>query len=598
MKRSCGFVILLFFITGTLASELDPEKRYTIIGNYVPIHEDSRDDTNDQNIEGDLSSTTIVVSQGFVDDGDTIFFEIGRGVISNERLVLEGEIDEPILARISVEGGLSPTLSAVTMLAPKQVVSFTLLDHHDPHTMDWLVLAGTLKLAQNPNKRFTIVGDLTGVDDPMPIVMIEGTKFDTAGNKIPSFFGTVLAEDKSFFIEGEIDEPRTVDISVLTHEGIFWGGTQAIVEPNAVISVVVSAPWAHELAATAGYGKHANVIGTWRLSKEYLATEALLNETMERVKTGRAIGEMEVSEAEYARSGKDITNETQTSEGEHGEARADSSVSSRPASALGCEHVVSLRDPISTEERHEIGPSRKKPIWVLLNEKLNEIRNVALQDIALNYEDPFNALLALELDPFVVLGDHTASDAALPIYDKLTTLLDEDIVANRVKPAREALALRLARETNHRTIVAGQKAPRFELPTLTGTQVSLSDTLNEAEYLYIDFWASWCGPCIDNFPVLKEVYSTYNKEGFELLTISVDATFEDWEVAANRLELPWLDLGSIGGMTTDVPVSYGIQHLPAGFLVDAKGCIVEKDMRPEQLKQLLEASYGERTTED
>lgn len=579
-------MLLLCLAIGTLASELDPQKRYTIIGNYIPIQEDSRVASSDQQFEGDLSSATIVVSREFIDDdGESVFVEFSRGTISNGRVILEGEIGEPMLAKISVEGVFSRTLSALTMLAPQQVVSFTLLDHQAPHAEDWLLLAGTLKLAKNPAKRFTIVGNLAGVDEarnPMPMVTVYGKKFDAEGKRRTSFYGAVLAENNNFLIEGEIDEPRVVQISVSSNEGIVWADTKAIIEPNAVISVVVSSPWAQKLAVTAGSGKHAEIVGTWRMSEEYLATEKALDERFKKVRTRSAIQHREDLNGQASGLEEEV---------EAAAAKPAFASASQIAPALDCEHILPSEDSISKDK--EIAPTKKKSTATLLNEKLFQIRNTKLQEIAMNAKDPFNSLLALELDPFIVLGDHSPSSAALPIYDNLTMLLDEEFVARRVKPARDALAQSVARDANNRKLVAGQKAPSFELPTLSGNEIELSKVLAQAEYVYIDFWASWCGPCIEDFPALKDLYGVYGGDELEILTISVDDTYDAWRDAAETIEFPWIDLGSLGGILTPTPVSYGILHLPAGMLVDTKGCIVQTDIRPAELKKLLAANYGE-----
>ena len=259
--------------------------------------------------------------------------------------------------------------------------------------------------------------------------------------------------------------------------------------------------------------------------------------------------------------------------------------------ATGCEHATGQEGSASQEERQELAKSRSHSVGDVFYQKMYDIRNAALQDIAKNVERPFNALLALELDPFVVLGAHSPSPAALPLYDKLTTLLNDDIVTRRVKPARDRLAKTLAGVMNNSTLIAGQKAPNFELPTLTGKEVSLSNVLIDTEYLYIDFWASWCAPCIGDFPALKDLHATYTDGGFKILTISIDSSFDNWKEAAESIEFPWIDLGSIGGITTETPVSYGILAIPAGFLVDKNGCILQKHVRPEKLKEFLATKF-------
>ena len=90
---------------------------------------------------------------------------------------------------------------------------------------------------------------------------------------------------------------------------------------------------------------------------------------------------------------------------------------------------------------------------------------------------------------------------------------------------------------------------------------------------------------------MKNLHHTYAEKGFEILTVSVDDTFEDWKEAAETLDFPWIDVGSIGGLKTETPVSYGVQGVPKSYLIDTNGCIVKKEIRPEQLNAFLSARY-------
>lgn len=200
MKRETWLIPLLCIAVWSGASEFDPEKRYTIVGKHVPIEEDPRyaalaNPLSEGKQEEDLSTATVVVFEETTqDDGETVLVEISRGVVSNGRVILEGEIDEPIFAKITVQTGESKTLSVRTVLAPQQVVSFSLLDHQGRFPPDQMVLVGASRRSKNPSNRFTIVGDLTGVDEehyPMPTVSVRSLEFDEDGNGFYRNFGTV-----------------------------------------------------------------------------------------------------------------------------------------------------------------------------------------------------------------------------------------------------------------------------------------------------------------------------------------------------------------------------------------------------------------------
>jgi len=167
------------------------------------------------------------------------------------------------------------------------------------------------------------------------------------------------------------------------------------------------------------------------------------------------------------------------------------------------------------------------------------------------------------------------------------------LVERRVIRPRNALAQRLAVERNHELVKPGQIAPKFTLPDLTGNEFALDDVLKRNELVYIDFWASWCAPCIATFPDLRKIYSAYNDNGFEILMISVDKTFEEWEEASDEHELAWINVADIGGFKQAVPLAYGVQAIPKAFLVDTKGCILQRELSTDNLKEVLVSRFGD-----
>ena len=225
-------------------------------------------------------------------------------------------------------------------------------------------------------------------------------------------------------------------------------------------------------------------------------------------------------------------------------------------------------------------------------DKLDSIRTEALQDIATNSVIPLESLLALEIGAFSALGVENRSDA-LPVYDRIASELDAETVASRVTPARDRLVRYIELEYNDSSLQPGQKAPEFTLANLEGTESTLYDILAEREVVLIDFWASWCGPCIADFPELKKLYGAYKEHGFEIVGVSIDSAFQDWEEGSTEHKLPWIDLGEMDGWDGATAVSYGVSAIPKGYLLDSQGCILKKNLRPAALKEALIARFGE-----
>ncbi len=91
-------------------------------------------------------------------------------------------------------------------------------------------------------------------------------------------------------------------------------------------------------------------------------------------------------------------------------------------------------------------------------------------------------------------------------------------------------------EANSRTEVGGN-APQVQMETNSGSLISLNDL--KGKVVLLDFWASWCTPCIKSFPELKELYQKFPNTSFEILSISIDKDKSQWEKAVERNGLSW-----------------------------------------------------------
>lgn len=135
----------------------------------------------------------------------------------------------------------------------------------------------------------------------------------------------------------------------------------------------------------------------------------------------------------------------------------------------------------------------------------------------------------------------------------------------------------------------GMSAPAFSFATLSG-DVNLGTEDFKGKYLLIDFWASWCGPCIKAIPHLKEVYSKYNSQGLEILSVSIDGKKEDWEKALDTHKMPWKHvLAPNSGK--DIMTEYQFNGIPHLVLVDKEGKIIQRNVSTQNLDALLEKVF-------
>jgi peroxiredoxin len=134
----------------------------------------------------------------------------------------------------------------------------------------------------------------------------------------------------------------------------------------------------------------------------------------------------------------------------------------------------------------------------------------------------------------------------------------------------------------------GQPAPALDARDLDGKPVRLADL--KGKVVLLDFWATWCAPCLEELPRLRALYDAYHAKGFEIVGVSLDETAPPVAEFARDRKLPWPQLHNATS-GADLVGAYGVSSIPATVLVGPDGRILRLDARGPALEAALKAAF-------
>jgi len=554
----------------------------------------------------DLSNAVLTISYETTNaDGEAITETLFEGPYEGDFMhVLQIdaqpiEFPDPTEIEISLQvTEESDPMTINTVIETGMDVHFAYIDHIGPG--DEFLLVGSSNQVLNPKNKFSITGDLTFLEldsSHTTSAMARASFVNSEGKRMSKQWGPVLVKGSTFVIEGDIERPVTAQLYIRNRSSFYAGSAQIILEPEGELVVKKLGNQTHELAAISSNRYHEELIESWQQSTEYIAlvdawtseyeraqSEASSNETANETE-----GETDVTSSEEVADAEEET-DSEEDEKDTAENQEDIEVVETMAPAEGCEDAVAENIEPAVVPGDE-ATLHNLPLSYTLRMEASSFRTNKLQDIAKNHEDPVAQLLAMQMG---VISPYEHPDEALAVWQALARKFEPDFVKTVIQPDLDRVETLKTKLENDAILVPGQKVPAFTLADVEGEDVSIYDLMSEKDLVLIDFWASWCGPCIADFPELKKLHAAYSDENFEIVGISIDDNFADWSSGVEDHELPWVQLGELKDTDNGSPVSksYGVNYIPKTFLVDSQGCIYRKNIHPDELKTFLVDRYG------
>lgn len=136
-------------------------------------------------------------------------------------------------------------------------------------------------------------------------------------------------------------------------------------------------------------------------------------------------------------------------------------------------------------------------------------------------------------------------------------------------------------------VKVGDMAPSFAAKNPEGKEISLKESLG-AKATIIDFWASWCPPCRKENPNMVALYKKYHDKGLNIIGVSLDKTADKWKEAIQKDGLPWAQVSNLMFWDEPIAKTYGVEQIPAPFVLDATGKVVARDLYGADLEKEIE----------
>ena len=221
-----------------------------------------------------------------------------------------------------------------------------------------------------------------------------------------------------------------------------------------------------------------------------------------------------------------------------------------------------------------------------MSDSMFEQRNQRLIELLTTSTDPVERLLALE---FNVTLDF---EEQLQIWEELETQLPVDVVEERVTPSLNYFRDAINRKQADESLKLGTIVPAFDILLDDNESVPFVTVLQNSQVVVLDFWQNYCSWCLEAFQEYRVFYEEFAELGFEVVSVSLEPERDDWVQKSAELDFPWVNAFAPGGRDGEVSIMFGIEYPRKNFVLDSDGCILKRDLNPNELRDFLGARLG------